>query len=384
MSPTKKEPNTSQVIDSNQGDIKIQKSVFISKSANQLIMDAINEPMPRKLVGDLIYEKEQTILFSSTNLGKSILATQIAVAVSSGNSLDLGNGLILENEVGAVNTLFFDFELSDRQFLKRIGKSTLPNNFYISKIQRGNVLKGNPKEIFQTLKSEAEGVKAKFIIVDNISKIGNKLEEGDNAIEFMSALWDLARHENYTILIIAHTPKRIRTEPITSDSISGSSKIGQLADSIIGINEFVSDKEGQVYIKQIKTRNDTIKYGRSNVICTNIAPDNNSFVKHQMFTLTSELNALKGNKGAQTETLYDKIYSFAAYRFYGTYDKASIEIGIPRSTLNQRVKSLQTMNQKEYKRIAKMSQKELSEEMIIYRREEEIDYDQVEMELKGT
>lgn len=355
-------------------------SVFVTKSAAELILDARNEPMPKKLVGELIYENEQTILFASTNLGKSILAIQMAIAVSSGLDLDLGNGLILKNEVGEVSTLFFDFELSDRQFLKRMGEKELPNNFYISKIERGEILNGNPRQIFELLKKEAESVCAKFIIVDNISKIGNKLEEGDKAVEFMSALWDLARHENYTILIIAHTPKRDRKEPITSDSMSGSSKLSQLADSIIGINEFSSNQESQVYIKQIKTRNDVIKYGKSNVICTNITPDKEGFVKHEMFALSPEYKALHGNRGAQTDSLIQKMFAYAAYRYCGTYDKTHIETLIPKSTLGQRVKSLMTMNHKEYKEIAKMDKVALKNAMILYRPDQP-DPDQVDLKV---
>lgn len=381
MDKQKKESNTSQAKDSNQDNIKIQKSVFISKSANQLIEDARKEPMPKKLIGDLIYENEQTILFASTNLGKSIFATQIAIAVASGESLDLGNGLILINEVGIVSVLFFDFELSDRQFLKRIGDFKLPEKLFISKVERGSVLEGKPKIIFKQLKEEAERVDAKFIIVDNISKIGNKLEEADNAIEFMSALWDLARFEDYTILIISHTPKINRKEAITSDSISGSSKIGALADSIIGINEFVSEKEGQVYIKQIKTRNDVIKYGKSKVICTNIVQDSIGFVKHEMFALSTESDALSENTGAQTERHSDKMHAFIAYRFYDTFKKASIETGISKSTLSQRVQSLKTIHQKEYRRISKLSKKELAKELIIYNTEEK-DYDQIDMDFE--
>lgn len=359
---------------------KKEKSVFLTKDANTLIKDAQNEPMPRTLVGELIYENEQTILFASTNLGKSILATQMAISVSSGIDLNLGNGLILKNEVGKVNTLLFDFELSDRQFLKRIGNKILPSKLYISKIERGKIIEGKPKEIFNLLKIESESIDAKFIIVDNISKIGDKLEEGDKAVEFMSALWDLARHDNYSILIIAHTPKRDRKEPITADSMSGSSKLSQLADSIIGINEFNSNKEGQVYIKQIKTRNDVIKYGKSNVICTNITQDKDGFVKHEMFALDYEYNALHGNRGAQTDSLIQKMYSTAAYFYYKTYKKAALETGIKQSTLHQRVKSLERMEYKEWKKFAEMDKAALLNTMKMYRPDEN-DPDQVDLKL---
>lgn len=371
-------PNSNKVI--NQSEEKTRKTVFKTKSANVLIEDARKEPPPKKLVGDLIYEEEQTILFAPTNLGKSILATQMAISVANGVNLDLGNGLILKNEVGKVTTLFFDFELSDRQFLNRIGNKVLPDNLFISKIERGKVLNGTPKQIFELLKKEAETVKAKFIIVDNISKIGNKLEDTDNAIEFMSALWDLARHENYTILVIAHTPKINRKESLTSDSIAGSSKLAALSDSIIGMNEFVSHKESQVYIKQIKTRNDSIKYGKGKVICTNITKDSDGFVKHEIFALSSEYEALHGNRGSNTESLQEKMYATAAYLYYGTYKNASIETGIDKSTLQRRKKSLETMNNSDYKQIAKMSKEELKKAMSLYR-PDEADPDQTELEV---
>ena len=66
MDEEKKEPSTPQVKDSNQSDVKILKSVFKSKSANQLIEDAKKEPMPKKLVGDLIYEHEQPTTFNTS------------------------------------------------------------------------------------------------------------------------------------------------------------------------------------------------------------------------------------------------------------------------------------------------------------------------------
>ena len=188
MKEQKKGPQIQQESNPNNNS-NIRKTVFISKNANQLIEDARKEPMPKKLVGDLIYENEQTILFASTNLGKSILATQMAIAVASGKSLDLGNGMILINEVGIVPVLFFDFELSDRQFLKRIGDLKLPDNLFISKVERGKVIQGKPKEIFNQLKEEAESVGAKFIIVDNISKIGNKLEEADKLERYQEQTW---------------------------------------------------------------------------------------------------------------------------------------------------------------------------------------------------
>ena len=270
------------------------KSPFKTQSFKQLIEDSKNELPPRKLIGDLIYENEQTILFSATALGKTILATQIALAVAKGEDLDLGGNLVLKNEVGSMKTIFFDFELSNAQLRNRMGNKIIPDNLFLSKVDRGEVLSGSPEKIFNLIKQEAETVQAKFIIIDNISKIGNELEKSENAKTFMEALFKLVRHEGYTILIISHTPKINRADPIDSNKISGSSKIGQLADAIIGINEVNSDEDNKVYIKQIKTRNGTALYGKGNVICTEIIEDNDGFVKHKCFAFCLEIQALRG------------------------------------------------------------------------------------------
>jgi hypothetical protein len=100
-----------------------------------------------------------------------------------------------------------------------------------------------------------------------------------------------------------------------------------------------------------------------------------------MFCLAPESNALHGNKGTQSESLNNKIYSTAAYLYYGTYKKASIEIGISQSTLNQRVKSLQTMDNEEFKKMAKMSKKDLADIMMLYNLGEK-DYDQTDLDFE--
>ena len=64
--------------------------LFTVKSANQVIMDAKNRPPRRRLFGQLWYEGENCILYSDTNLGKTILAVQIADSISSGRRATLG------------------------------------------------------------------------------------------------------------------------------------------------------------------------------------------------------------------------------------------------------------------------------------------------------
>ncbi|WP_242084234.1 AAA family ATPase [Aestuariivivens sediminis] len=351
--------NSIEIIVPSQGSpLPRLESPFNTKSLSDLIEHNKSLPKPRKLIGEFIYLHEQTMLFSPTGLGKSLLAFQIALCACRGESLNLGNGVSLDNEVGKINTLLFDFELSNSQLIERIGKLKPPKNLYISKIERGKLLEGSPEYIFKLLKQEAEDVKAKFIIVDNISKIGSELEKSDNAKKFMSPLWDLARHEGYTILVIAHTTKMDKKFPITSDSLGGSSKLSQLADALIGINEVNSKEGGKFYIKQIKTRNSAKLYGKDRVICTQIRPDENGLVRHFCYKTCHEDLALIDYK-VKDLNLGDKIHAAASHKYYGSYVKASKAVNISDSTLKQRANSLEKNHKNIFNKISKMTHEEL-------------------------
>lgn len=88
---------------------------FIAKPANQWIEEARLRPIPKMLFGELWYEGELCILFADTNTGKSILAVQIADSISKGEPI-----CNFQLEVAPQKIVYFDFELSDKQFEKGV------------------------------------------------------------------------------------------------------------------------------------------------------------------------------------------------------------------------------------------------------------------------
>ena len=183
----------------------------------------------------------------------------------------------------------------------------------------------------------------------------------------MSALWDLCRFEGYTVLIVAHTPKRSKKEPLTIDAISGSSKLGQLCDGAIGIGEIDTDDGSKKYIIQVKNRNNEITFGKGNIICTNINITDTGLVRHFSFALAKEVEALTGNiDNPDFESMQKKKESVTAYLLYGSYREAEKKINIPFNTIKQRVDSFKAKEYKEYKEIVKLSKAELRENLIIY------------------
>src|SRR3954470_5244187 len=67
-------------------DLSSDRGYFILESGNECIARARTQPIPRKLFGKLWFEGEICILFADTNVGKSILAVQIADSISRGTS----------------------------------------------------------------------------------------------------------------------------------------------------------------------------------------------------------------------------------------------------------------------------------------------------------
>ena len=88
--------------------------VMSIKTANRTILEASQLPTPRALWDSFWYEGELSCLFADSNVGKSILAVQIADRIARTD-----------------NVLYLDFELSEKQFQLRytdeyetMGKST--------------------------------------------------------------------------------------------------------------------------------------------------------------------------------------------------------------------------------------------------------------------
>lgn len=95
-------------------DTKEHKGLFLVRTANRCMEEARAFPVPRMLFGEYWFESELCILFADTNLGKSILGVQIGDSISKSEHIP---GFRLESLKQLV--LYFDFELSDKQFENR-------------------------------------------------------------------------------------------------------------------------------------------------------------------------------------------------------------------------------------------------------------------------
>ncbi|MDX1349751.1 MAG: AAA family ATPase [Putridiphycobacter sp.] len=285
-----------------QDDIKVTKEleklknstkVLMVKPANTWTEEASKRPMPKELFSSLWFEGEICILFADTNAGKSILAVQIANAISKGEAVfDLGEKPPLKKVV------YLDFELSDKQFQIRYSNQLGENYDFSSEFYRSEFdiqsLDDNQKLEDIVLADMEKIIKlheVKIIIIDNITYLKAEMEKSKNALPLMKKLKALKEKYQLSILILAHTPKRDLSRPITNNDVAGSKMLINFCDSAFSIGRSSEDASMR-YIKQIKVRNAEEKYGATNVAVCLIEKEN-CFLHFKFLGFDEETNHLK-------------------------------------------------------------------------------------------
>lgn len=231
------------------------------KSANRTLSDASQTENPKQLYGEFWFEHEIGCLFADSNVGKSILAMQIAEDIAKTGE----------------RVLYFDFELSEKQFQLRFTdeKGNLhkfPPSFYSVQLDVDDMAaidKPFEDELMEDIEDAAKESGAKVLIIDNISILCMQMEKGEDAATLVQRLRTLKNKYGFSILIIAHTPKRNMSMPITQNDLAGSKKLFNFIDSCFAIG--MSAQGGNVrYVKQVKVRNCELKYGGDNVLVCHI------------------------------------------------------------------------------------------------------------------
>ena len=251
--------------------VKQNNEFIIGKPMNEWIRIAKGEPVPKMLFSELWHEGEVCILFSSTGLGKSVLAMQIADSISRGINIPY-----FKMEAEKQKVLYFDFELSGKQLQKRYSKDfkddyVFDDNFIRVKIEssNANISESNSYDNYLIAEIEKYIVKStiKIIVIDNLTYLKGSVEKAQDALPFMKKLNNLKKLYGLSILVLAHSNKASMASPhsLTISDLSGSSAISQFCDSCFAIGK--STKEAKTrYIKQIKQRYTENVYGEENVI----------------------------------------------------------------------------------------------------------------------
>ena len=287
-------------------NIPEKSGMFTVRTANRTIQEAANRPDPVPLWMTLWYEGEVCCLFADSNLGKSIYAVQIASSIAKTRKV-----------------LYFDFELSDKQFQLRYtnmetGKChEFPPDLYRVEITRDFDYPDGSFEDALIMEIEQLSLKAdcRILIIDNLSYLCMTSEKGEDAGRLMSRLMELKRRHGLSMLILAHTPKRQLNMPITQNDLAGSKKLYNFFDSVFAIGK--SAKDGNLrYIKQLKVRYGCFEYGADNVIVCSIEKEDDflQFVTVGYATESSHLkeitNEEKGRLKDEAKALHSQGISY--------------------------------------------------------------------------
>lgn len=273
------------------------KGLFTVKPASKWIEQAKKRPVPKMLFAEFWFEGELCILFADTNLGKSALAVQISNSISSAEPI---KAFRLEAEQQKV--LYYDFELSDKQFEARYSEQFANHYIFNSNFLRAEV---NPeksdfrehgfdsfeKYLNHSLEKSIAETDAKILIIDNITYLKDTTEQAKFALPLMKDLQGLKKKYNLSILALAHTPKRDLSKPITRNDLQGSKMLINFCDSSFAIGESSQDK-GIRYLKQIKARNTEHIYDTENICVCQISKPAN-FLMFEFLNFGNEWEHLK-------------------------------------------------------------------------------------------
>lgn len=271
-------------------------SFFIRKRTNQWIEEAKKRPIPNMLFGEFWYEGEVCVLFGDSNCGKSILAVQVGNAISQGSTTVAG---AFKSQATSQKVLYFDFELSDKQFEQRYSDDyqdhyIFHDNFFRLEINPDmKVMSGVPYEeiVVGEIEKEIKETNAGIVIIDNITFLRNDNTQSKDAIMLMKQLKELKNRHNLSMLILAHTPKRNQSFPLNQNDLSGSKMLMNFCDSAVAIGRSCKDK-AYCYLKQIKARSTPIIYGDGNVGVCKIEKEFN-FLQYKFIEYSKESEHLK-------------------------------------------------------------------------------------------
>jgi len=313
------------------------KGLFTVKTASRWIEQAKTRPIPKMLFGEFWFEGEVCILFADTNLGKSILAVQIGNSISRGEQI---RGFNLETTKQPI--LYFDFELSDKQFENRYSIQfeqhyNFDDNFIRVEINPDAEIPEN--QAFEdylncSLERSITETGAKVLIIDNLTYLKNGTETAKDALPLMKQLKALKSKYDVSVLILAHTPKRDLSKPITRNDLQGSKMLINFCDSSFSIGESHSDKNLR-YLKQIKQRNTEQIYDAENVcVCQIYKPSN--FLLFEFLNFGKEWEHLKQHTEKDRENTIEKVKELSQQ---GKSQRIiSAELGISLGAVNKYLK----------------------------------------------
>lgn len=298
--PIERKPKSNKVakaVSDGQASVPASEDCFVVRKFKD-VAASVDRKKTKSLFANIWYEGELCVLFAPTNVGKTILAVQIAETIASGR--EIGG---FSSDLDATPVLFVNLELGDKQLMHRYADpynetsydwSDNMNLFTIDFAKMRKRLKNwaaFQEYLFEQIFARAQQVGAKVIIIDNLMMLGSELEKATNATLLLVRLKAIKEELGLSVLCIAHTPKKDKGQGLTINNLAGSANIAGWLDSCCAVGNSQKD-ESLRYIIQLKCREPEFTYGYSNVAVCRVAITND-FIHFDFLNTMHEDELLK-------------------------------------------------------------------------------------------
>lgn len=238
-------------------------------TVNDAIATGARMEQQKQMVGSLLRERDLAIFFGDEGTGKSILSYQIGDAVSKGQHLFPIDDL--HNDCGPKSVIMFDFEMMERELFDRYSAEGMFYSF------SENFFRANMNDTWTDMENLADKIvdhieviikshKPHLAIIDNLTWICDETTDNTIAARVMKKLDSLRKlFPPLAILVIAHTPKRDKSQPLESRHLAGAKSLSNFCTSLFAISESMRDP-GIRYIKQLKCRGAAKVFTSDNVL----------------------------------------------------------------------------------------------------------------------
>ncbi len=311
------------------------------RSASERMLDARNQPDIEQLLSMSWQSNELHLLFADTGIGKSIFAVALSISLCKGL-----NFIELKNETFTQRVLYYDFELSDRQFRKRYtdengNEDPLDKRFYIDTIDFAKLsdIAGGFNDsfndlVFSKIIHDVKTIEATILVLDNLTFLHTQSTQDTKiALDTMRKLNEIKKEYNLSILVLAHTPKRSMQSPLTLNDLAGSKHLSNFADSISAIGKSARDSNIRYY-KQIKpSRSGEMLYDSDNVVVMEIVKKD-TFLTFDFLEFGKESDHLR--ESYSDEYYPDKLEAVADLVKKGkTFSEIAKELAVSKGTISK-------------------------------------------------
>ena len=193
-----------------------------------------NKPKRRRFWHGFIVERYLNCLFGRSGVGKSTICVNVVEEF----------GLAFPDR----EALWIDCENDGELFTERSTQNSERHYFPV------NCRRIQPEgDVFSCMEQKMQKYSPILVVLDNLSAVCGKLEDGEAALAIAKRLQELRLRYDCTMVVIAHTPKLSETMELEQYSLGGSNKLHNSMDNIVAIAR-CHDLPDSIYVKHVKCR----------------------------------------------------------------------------------------------------------------------------------